>query len=293
VRRLLTVVLLAGAAALVPAAPAPAQTAPAGTALGVSVPPDPVRAVPGERAEFPLRVTNPSRRPVSVRFQQRALALGDNGRVEFLDGPDPRWASHLGLPAEPVEIPAGGYREFAFPLDTPRLAPDTYLVGVLVSPVVTAPGVQVVSAAGAFVAVDLPGLRDRRLEATLRAPGLVWGAAADVSLTVRNTGDGALYFWGEHGRTRYERSFLPSGTDRSRPVSVSRRFGRGVERVSVRIFDNRSDAEVAQAIVTRSVVFVHPAYPVAVAVLLVAVPLAWRLRRRHRRLRAARLAPAC
>jgi hypothetical protein len=271
--RLLTVVLLAGAAALVPAAPAPAQTAQAGTALGVSVPPDPVRAVPGERAEFPLRVTNPSARPVSVRFQQRALALGDNGRVEFLDGPDPRWASHLGLPAEPAEIPAGGYREFAFPLDTPRLAPDTYLVGVLVSPVVTAPGVQVVSAAGAFVAVDLPGPRDRRLQAALHAPGLVWAAAADVSLTVR--------------------SFLPSGKERSRPVSVSQRFGLGVQRVSVRIFYNRSDAEVAQAVVTRSVVFVHPAYPAAAAVLLVAVPLAWRLRRRHRRLLAARLAPAC
>lgn len=279
-RRFLTVALLALAAAvLLPAAPAVAQ----GTgAVGVSVPTDPVQARPGERVQLPLRITNPSDQRLQVRVEQRALTVGSEGRVELLDGPDPRWRSQLVLPLEPLDIPAQGYRDLALPLDTPHLAPDTYLVGILVTPLVADPGVRVVNAVGAYIPVDVPGPRDRRLHATLATPSVVWGGTADVAVAVRNTGASSLYFWGEHGRTRIEKMLLPTQQHRTIPVSIHQRFGIGRQRLSVRLYYNRTDAQVSQITLTRTVIFVHPAYP-AVAAGLLAAALARRLRRRQPR----------
>ena len=105
-------------------------------ALAVSVPADPG---PGEgrrawRSTL-IRVVNPNDFAVTVTISSRTLALGDDGKVTVGAGPDPRWAGRVRFPRSALRIPAQSYRNVALSIHVPKLSPDLYFVGFLVTPV--------------------------------------------------------------------------------------------------------------------------------------------------------------
>lgn len=267
-----------------PAALAADRPSPGPVGLGVSVAADPIPAEPGHQVPLALRISNPSGTPVSVEIAQRALALGDNGRMTILDHPDPKWAPYIRMPNAPVMIPAQGFRDLSMPLDVPLVAPDSYLIGFLVTPTATGVGVHVLTSAGAYVAIDVPGPRDRRLSAHLVAPGVVWGRLARAKLAVVNVGASSTWFWGEDATQRLPKTFLPAGRQRSVPLSIRARLGLGVEHVRARIFYHRSDAQVIEIDTRHTVVFIDPPYG-AGAVLLVGAVVGLGVRRRVRKCR--------
>ena len=249
--------------------------------IGVSVPADPIPAIPGRWVALPLRVTNPGATPVAVHIEQRALELGDNGRISVLTGPDPSWAPQLQVPPGPVDVPAQGYAEVSLNLRVPNLAPDTYLVGFLVTPMVPQSGIQVVNAIGTYFAVDIPGPRDRRIAASLHAPAFVWGNSAQATVTVSNIGHSSVSFWGEAGSQRVLKTFLPSAHHRSVTVATSSHFGLGKQTVTVHLFYNgTTDAQVREVTVSGTTWFVAPLYPIVAAGLVLVVLAVVAVRRR-------------
>src|ERR1700730_15590129 len=74
---------------------------------------------------------------------------------------------------------------------------------------------------------------------------------------------------------------------RWQPVSARSDLGLGIKHITARLSYNRTDAQVVQVAATRTVVFVHPLYPVAGALMLL-VGLGFALRARSRRHRPLR-----
>jgi hypothetical protein len=188
-------------------------------------------------------------------------------------------------------IPADGYQTLSIPLVMPQLAPDTYLVGLLVTPLNDQPNVRVVSAIGSYATIDVPGPRDRHLTATLHTPGIVWGASHKITLVATNTGRSSLWFWGEHGAQRIPRLLVPAGHHRTLSLAAHAAFGLGIKHVRVRLFYNRSDAQVVQLTAQRTILFVHPGYgAAAVALIVLAIAAVLRLRRHPRQSRRSKRA---
>ena len=199
--------------------------------MAVSVPADPVPAHAGGVARTLIRVVNPNHSAVSVVISSRTPALGDNGKVSIGSGPDPRWAGRVRFPKGAITIPAQGWRDIDLSIRVPRLSPDLYFVGFLVTPVATAGGsIKVVNQIGSFLTLDVPGPRLRLLTGHLHLPSFVLGSEASGDLRVTNLGHASVTLWGENDTTSspggsYEQarlgpSLLPVG--RSRSIAVRR-----------------------------------------------------------------------
>ncbi len=254
--------------------------------FNVSTPAEPVQGAPGHQVVLPLRITNPGTHAIAVEIRQRALDLGDNGQVSVLDHADSTWGSHVQVPADPVTIPAGGYRQLDLRLRVPSVAPDTYLVGFLITPLGSGDGVRVVTAIGTYVLVDVPGPRDRRLDLALHAPTLSWSNTAVGDAVASNVGRSSLWYWGQQGDQRLPRAFLPAHRFRTITVVADSAMGLGVARLHLQLFYNCTDRQVCERDVARSVLLIHPAYPVATLALMFVTAVYFV--RRHQRIRLAR-----
>ena len=272
--------------------PAPARAA--GNGITVSIPPAAIRAAPGETAHIPLRISN-NDPDHAIRFSivQRALALGDEGRVEVLANPDPAFAS-LNLPAGDEVLEPSAYRDYVFDMTVPSLAPDMYLIGLLVSIHNEQPGaVSVQGQVATFATLDIPGVRDRRLHAELHLPEFRFGTSAAGQVVLSNVGGASFNTWGEIDAggaqpERIDKTFLAAGHQRSLAVSTSSHWGIGRKDVTVSVFHNITDSQTGVDTVTATVWFVHPAYIAEGVALLVAGALAsieWLRRRRARHVR--------
>jgi hypothetical protein len=294
---------LASAAFGVPLAGAASAAAPPASDVTVSTPADPITGVPGQTVALPVLIANNTAEPVYFTIAQRAMRLGDEGAVRMLDTPDPVW-SGLQLPTADLLLTAGEYRRFQFRLRIPEIGPDTYLVGIVVTPRPARPSpgqVQIVGAVGGLFTIDVPGPRDRRLRAALELRRVVLDGSAEGRVRVTNVGRSSLYFWADHGvevspggsagsPERISRTFLPSGHNRSFPVGVSAPFGIGRARVLSNVYHNGADNQVLEDTVTGDVWLVHPAYPTAVLVLLLGLGALLAVRLAHRHI-AARASP--
>ncbi|MGH9013411.1 MAG: hypothetical protein ACRDZ1_05685 [Acidimicrobiia bacterium] len=272
-----------------------------GSDLSVGVPPDPVIVNRGETATQLVRVSNRGKAELSVEFHQRAISLGDDGAVRILDHPDPVWEQRVKLPSGVQVIPAEGYQEYDVELSVPdNAAPDVYLVGFLVTPVVSAPGrVRVINEIGSFLTIDVPGKRDWRLEADLDLPTFVLGSQASGEIDVRNIGRSSLQFWGDitkrispWGVVDQDRIdpklYLPAGKERAVPISASPRWGIGIVNVPVRVSypSGTNGATSNEILITKRVIVIHPLWVVALGLLLLGlVVYIWRRLRRRRRAR--------
>jgi hypothetical protein len=283
-RRLPSLLLALLAALALSAAPAHAATPPDAVQLGVSLPADAVQAKPGDHIQLAFAVANAGDNPLRVRLAQRQVRLGDNGTITMLSVPDPTWAPATTVPSDALTVPAHRSLTIAVPTVVPALSPDVYLVGFEVT-TVPLPGntVHVLTSVGAYVPVDVPGPRDRRLHATLRAPRVVWGAATELHLDVANAGKSSLYFWGDEQGKRIDKAFLPAGHHRTIPVAVHHAMGLGS--ATSHVFYNRADNQVVEAAVARPrILFLPPTEVLIIAAMVVALLVlgaAFRGRRRR------------
>lgn len=258
--------------------------------ITVSISPEPIHAAPGEVVHIPLRVSNNgSADPAHITITQRALSLQDQGLITVLDDPDPAFAG-LALPAGEQTIDPGTYRDFVFDMQVPPLAPDTYLIGLLISVRSEATSsvnlqVQVVT----FATLDIPGARDRRLQAKLHLPGFHLGTSTSGQAVLSNVGGSSFSVWGEidagSGTTaRVGKTLLAAGRQRTLPVSTSARWGIGREQVKVTVFHNIADNQTGVDTMTATVWLIHPSYIAEAITILLAGTLAlieWLLRRRR------------
>jgi hypothetical protein len=272
----------------------PAKAVGGRRALAVSVPADPVPAHPGGVARTMIRVVNPNDTAVSVVISSRTLALGDDGKVSIGASPDPRWAARVQFPRGVIQIPAQGWRDIDLSIHVPRLSPDLYFVGFLVTPVATAGGsIKIVNQIGSFLTLDVPGPRLRLLTGHLHLPSFVLGSEASGDVRVTNLGHASVMLWGESDTTsapggsavhqaRLGPSLLPVGRSRSIAVSGKPRWPVGVVTVTTRVtYPGRTAAETRQLVLTKRVVVIAPWVPAAVGGLVAAIGAAWWWRRRR------------
>lgn len=262
-------------------------------ALAVSVPADPVPARAGDVARTMIRVVNPNDFAVSVLIRSRTLALGDDGKVSIGSGPDPRWGDRVRFPHAALRIPAQSYRNVALSIRVPRLSPDLYFVGFLVTPVATTGGsVKVINQIGSFLTLDVPGPRLRLLTGHLHLPSFVLGSQASGEMRITNLGHAAVTLWGENDITsspggafqqdRLGPSLLPVGRSRSIAVTGKPRWPVGIVTVTTRVtYPGRTASETRELVLTRRVLVISPWVPAAVGGVIALLAAVWWWRRRR------------
>jgi len=240
-----------------------------------------------------IRVVNPNDFAVSVLIRSRTLALGDDGKVSIGSGPDPRWGGRVRFPHAALRIPAQSYRNVALSIRVPRLSPDLYFVGFLVTPVATTGGsVKVINQIGSFLTLDVPGPRLRLLTGHLHLPSFVLGSQASGEMRITNLGHAAVTLWGENDITsspggafqqdRLGPSLLPVGRSRSIAVTGKPRWPVGIVTVTTRVtYPGRTASETRELVLTRRVLVISPWVPAALGGLIALLAAVWWWRRRR------------
>ena len=244
--RHLTRVILTVVVALCTVFALPASAAdpgPTPVALTVSTPADSLPAQPGQVVRTWLRIGNNGTSPLPVTIAPATVALGNNGATSLSPDVDPRFAGRITLSATTATIAADSFTEVQVAISVPTtLVPDTYVLGFLITPTVTGGTVQVVNQVGALIAIDLPGSRDRRLEATfLDPPRFAFTSHPSLTVRVRNIGRSALEFTSETtidgfgtavpANIRRKPVLLPAGRYRDVEVKWQPKLGAGINRV--------------------------------------------------------------
>lgn len=301
----LGVVLGVGATTFVGAAPAGAAEAPIAAgprSLAVAVPPEAVVFRPGHATSVDVRVSNPGNADLIVSFQQRELELGDNGRVNVLNNPDPKWGSQVILPEGEITIPGQGHTTKKVSVEVPEgIQPDIYLIGFVVTPKPAPQGsVQVINEIGSYFKLDIPGKRDWKLDATFDLPRVVIAGSVTRDVEIHNGGRSSIEFWGDItskskpfsriAQQRIERKFLPSGKRRSVEVTAKPKWGIGLVEVPVRIGYPANGGGTQDLLLSQRVLIIHPAWIVVAGVIALVVLgyVVRRVLRKRARIRAAR-----
>ena len=262
-------------------------------ALAVSVPADPVPARVGGVTRTLIRVVNPNDFAVTVVVRSRTLALGDDGKVSIGGGPDPRWANRVRFPQDALRIPAQSYRNVPLSVHVPKLSPDLYFVGFLVTPVAAEGGsIKVINQIGSFLTLDVPGPRLRLLTGHLHLPTFVLGSKVSGAMRVTNLGHAAVTMWGENDTTsspggtfqqeRLGPSLLPVGRSRSIAVTGKPRWPVGIVTVTTHVtYPGRTASQTRELVATSRVIVVSPWVPAALGGLIALIVATWWWRRRR------------
>ena len=168
--------------------------------LAVSVPSETAPLAPGASGTIPIRVVNPGSTSVTVRITGQRIQFADEGRVTIA-GRDPMWEGRVDFPARPITISAQSYRDVGLTVHVPpRISPDLYFVGFLVTPLPDAArNITYIHQVGSYITIDVPGPRTRTLTADLRLPRFALSSdRVHAKLHVHNVGKAAAMFWGEN-----------------------------------------------------------------------------------------------
>lgn len=284
--------------------PAGADTGTTPVALTVSTPADPLPAQPGQVVRTWLRIGNNGTRPLPVTIAPATVVLGDNGATHLNPQADPRFTGRITLGATTATLAANSFTEVPVKISVPTtLVPDTYVLGFLITPTVTGGTVRVVNQVGALIAIELPGSRDRRLEATfLDPPRFAFSSHPSLVVRARNIGQSALEFTSETtidgvgtaipANIRRKPLLLPAGRYRDVEVKWQSQLGVGVHRVHVRLAYHRTQSETAEQSLSHTMVVLPPVALAVLASIVVATAAALTLwRRSHRRRRSRTLRP--
>jgi hypothetical protein len=302
--------IAASAAPMAARAASPSTAVPAPRTIAVSVPSDPVPLSPGETSQIPLRVVDPTSRPVIVTVTGRAVTLGDNGQVGFSSAQEPTWIAQAQFPSGDLTVPAMGFIDVNVTVRMPAvISPDLYYVGFVVRPVASGPGITLINEIGGFFTIDVPGPRVRSLSADLNVAGfnlgpihlsnLVIGDHVVGQLNVHNTGAAAIRFWGENDDTswfastpiqlRLAKSLLPIARSRSFAVSAEPAMLFDLVTIAVTVtYPGTTESTTEQVVITKTVLVISP-WLLVIVCLLIAGVVGWRLRVRQRRRARARL----
>ena len=281
-RSLSILILTAFLAALATAGTAQAVSDSSPVALSVSTPADSLAGEPGETVTSWIRVGNNGATALPVTISPATIELGDNGATTMSPGVDPRFVNSVTLETAAATVPANDYIEISVSISIPTsLIPDIYLLGFLVTPAPGAGSVQVINQIGAFISIELPGSRDRRIEAAFdNAPHFVLSDSPTLTVRVDNVGESALEFTSETtidgfgtatpGNIRVEPKLLPSGTSRDVEITWVAELGIGVFDVHTRLVHNLTQSETTGVELEHKIVVVSPiVLTVMVTILLI------------------------
>lgn len=292
-----TILTVVGTLCLVLPLALPASADPGSTpvALTVSTPADPLPARPGAVLRTWLRISNNGTSPLPVTISPASVQLADNGATHLSPQEDARFAGRITLGAASTTLAANSFTDVPVKISVPNaLAPDTYVLGFLISPTVTGGTVRVVNQVGALIAIDLPGPRDRRLEATLVDPTR-FALTSQPTLTVRarNIGRSALEFTSETtidglgtavpANIRRKPLLLPPGRYRDIEAKWQSQSGVGIYRVHVRLVYHRTESQTAQQSLAYTMVVLSPLALAVLVTLLLAIGAGLTLWRRSHR----------
>ena len=229
-----------------------------------------------------VRVGNNGAMALPITISPATMELGDNGATTMSPGVDPRFLNSVTLETTEATVPANDYIEVPVSISIPTsLVPDIYLLGFLVTPSPGAGSVQVISQIGAFISIELPGSRDRRIEAAFNnAPRFVVSDNPTLTVHVDNVGESALEFTSETtidgvgtatpGNIRVAPELLPSGTSRNVEITWVAELGVGVFDVQTRLVHNLTPSETTGVELEHKIVVVSPiALTVMVTILFI------------------------
>ena len=264
--------------------------------LAVSVPAEAASLRPAATGTVPIRVVNSGSTPIAVRITGQGIRFGDEGRVTIA-GRDPMWDGRIDFPARPMTIPARSYRDVGLTVHMPpRISPDLYFIGFLVTPLPNAAGnLTYVNQIGSYITIDVPGPRTRTLTADLHLPSFALTSHVRAKLHIHNVGKSAAMFWGENDTTatpgsstprqaRLDRSLLPAGRSRTIVVEAKPSFLVAMVTMHVHIlYPGRTDAGTTEIVLTKHVLVVQPAAVVLLGAILIVAGIWYAHRRRKRR----------
>ena len=281
-RSLSILILTAFLAVLATAGTAQAVPDSSPVALSVSTPADSLAGEPGETVTSWVRVGNNGATALPITISPATVELGDNGATTMSPGIYPRFLNSVTLETTAATVPANDYIEISVTISIPTsLIPDIYLLGFLVTPAPGTGSVQVINQIGAFISIELPGSRDRRIEAAFdNAPHFVLSDSPTLTVRVDNIGESALEFTSETtidgfgtatpGNIRVEPKLLPSGTSRDVEITWAAELGIGIFDVHTRIVHNVTQSETTGVELEHKIVVVSPiALTVMVTILLI------------------------
>lgn len=281
-RSLSILILTAFLAVLATAGTAQAVPDSSPVALSVSTPADSLAGEPGETVTSWVRVGNNGATALPITISPATVELGDNGATTMSPGIDPRFLNSVTLETTAATVPANDYIEISVTISIPTsLIPDIYLLGFLVTPAPGTGSVQVINQIGAFISIELPGSRDRRIEAAFdNAPHFVLSDSPTLTVRVDNIGESALEFTSETtidgfgtaapGNIRVGPKLLPSGTSRDVEITWAAELGIGIFDVHTRIVHNVTQSETTGVELEHKIVVVSPiALTVMVTILLI------------------------
>ena len=294
-RSLSILILTAFLAALATAGMAQAEPDSSPVALSVSTPADSLAGEPGETVTSWVRVGNNGATALPITISPATIELGDNGATTMSPGVDPRFLNSVTLETTAATVPANDYIEISVSISIPTsLIPDIYLLGFLVTPAPGTGSVQVVNQIGAFISIELPGSRDRRIEAAFdNAPHFVLSDSPTLTVRVDNVGESALEFTSETtidgfgtatpGNIRVEPKLLPSGTSRDVEITWVAELGIGVFDVHTRLVHNLTQSETTGVELEHKIVVVSPIVLTVMVTILLILAAGVVLLVRHRR----------
>lgn len=293
---LILVVALAAIALGTVFAPPALASDPTPVGLTVSTPAAPIPAAPGKVTNTWLRIGNNGTSPLPVTIAPATVDLGNDGVTALEAAADPLFAGNIALSFTTATVPALSFTEIQVTITVPAtLPPDTYVLGFLVTPNVSGGAVQVLNQVGGLIVLDLPGSRDRRLEAAFLDPPLFL-FTSDPSLTVRvrSLGRSALNFTSETtidgigeaipSDIRRFPQLLPATHYRDIKLDWRSPPGAGIYNVHVRVAYHRTQAETTEQSLTHTVIILSPpALGILAAVLIgITAAVVALLRRRKR-----------
>ena len=295
-RSLSILVLTACLTALATTGTAQAASDSSPIALSVSTPAGALAGEPGGTVTTWIRVGNNGATALPITINPATMELGDNGSSTMNPGVDPRFLNSVTLETTAATVPASDYIEIPVSISIPTsLIPDIYLLGFLVTPAPGAGSVQVINQIGAFITIELPGSRDRRIQAAFdNAPRFVLSDNPTLTVRVDNVGKSALEFTSETtidgfgtanpGNIRVAPELLPSGTFRDVEITWVAELGIGVFDVQTRLVHNLTQSETIGVELEHRVVVVSPvALTVMLTILLIlAAGVALLVRRQKR-----------
>jgi hypothetical protein len=253
---------------------------------------------PGSTVTRSLRVSNLGEQQLRLRIAPRGVDLLDDGQTHIRDGEDPRWSGLIQISEPELDLAPHGHRDVELKISLPRaIAPDEYILGVVVSSLPLGDGTRVINEIGALLPLSIAGDRIRSLEIIDHTlPQFIIGDSVTGSIRVRNPGTTLVSGWveadvldafsGEH-RDQVQvltRSRVAPGTTREFTYTWQAGITAGKFRVPARIGFNRDNTTTAQLGVQEEVWLIHPVIiALAVALVALALLLVWNWRRRRAR----------
>lgn len=259
----------------------------------------PITAIPGKVATGTFYVTDPTSRSVSAHIVSSEVVPQNNGMLTMSPKPNPLFVGDVTLSPSVLTVPAHSTVPVDESVRIPKsLAPNVYLVGVLVVPDAVGDGIKNVGAVGAIMALRVPGLIHNKLTLSWHGPGF-WDIAGPASGTIwmMDRGRSDYYAFGQIATTaspgnavptieRVQPSLLLGGKWRATAVALHGGFlGLGLFHVHA-LFEWWLRPNTTAETQLSHTVLIVPVWALIFLAILILAPMAWLWRQRRNKAKA-------